>query len=54
MNVVDRLYKGYGDTSGGGVRAGKQGPLLAGGNAYVDREYPKLDHLIRVTIVDPR
>jgi len=52
MNVVDSLYNGYGDNSGGGVRAGKQGPLLEGGNAFVDREYPKLDHLIRVTIVD--
>src|SRR5215208_1298541 len=31
MDVVDRLYSGYGETSGGGVRAGNQGPLLAGG-----------------------
>jgi homoserine O-acetyltransferase len=54
MNVVDSLYSGYGDNSGGGVRAGKQGPLLEGGNAYVDREYPKVDHLIRATIVDRR
>jgi homoserine O-acetyltransferase len=54
MNVVDSLYNGYGDNSGGGVRAGKQGPLLEGGNAFVDREYPKLDHLIRATIVDRR
>ncbi|HXT14835.1 MAG TPA: peptidylprolyl isomerase [Gemmatimonadaceae bacterium] len=52
MDVVDRLYSGYGETSGGGVRAGKQGPLVAGGNAYVDRTYPLLDHLIRVTIND--
>ena len=52
MDVVDRLYNGYGETSGGGVRAGKQGPLLEGGNAYVDREFPKIDHLIRATIID--
>lgn len=52
MNVVDSLYNGYGETSGGGVRAGKQGALLEGGNAYVDREWPKLDHLIRATIID--
>src|SRR5262245_584292 len=50
MSVVDSLYGGYGETSGGGVRAGKQGPLMNGGNAYVDREYPKLDRLIRITI----
>ena len=52
MSVVDSIYTGYGETSGGGVRAGKQGPLLEGGNAYVDREWPKLDHLIRATIID--
>lgn len=52
MSVVDSLYNGYGDSSGGGVRAGKQGPLLSGGNAYADREYPKLDRLIRATIID--
>jgi homoserine O-acetyltransferase len=54
MNVVDSLYNGYGETSGGGVRAGKQGPLLSGGNGFVDREYPRLDHLIRATIIDRR
>jgi len=54
MAVVDSLYSGYGESSGGGVRAGKQGPLISGGNAYVDREYPKLDRLIRITIIDRR
>ena len=54
MNVVDALYGGYGESAGGGVRAGKQGPLLRGGNAYVDREYPKLDRLIRIRITDRR
>lgn len=53
MEVVDRLYSAYGETSGGGVRAGKQGPLLTGGNAFVDREYPRLDHLIRITVSAP-
>jgi len=54
MAVVDSLYSGYGETSGGGVRAGNQAPLFAGGNAYVDREYPKLDRLIRISIIDRR
>ena len=54
MDVVDRLYSGYGETSGGGVRAGNQAPLLAGGNAYVDREFPKLDRLLLITISDRR
>lgn len=50
MTVVDSLYSGYGENSGGGVRAGRQGPLFSGGNAYLDRAYPRLDRLIRVTI----
>ena len=54
MAVVDSLYSGYGENSGGGVRAGKQAPLFSGGNAYLDREYPKLDRLIRITVIDRR
>jgi cyclophilin family peptidyl-prolyl cis-trans isomerase len=50
MNVVDSLYGGYGESSGGGVRAGKQGALMSGGNAYADREYPKLDRLLRIAV----
>jgi len=52
MSVVDSLYSGYGENSGGGVRAGRQAPLFSGGNAYADRAYPRLDRLIRVTIID--
>lgn len=52
MDVVDSLYGGYGENSGGGVRAGKQGPLLTGGNVYIDREFPKLDRLIRIVVSD--
>ncbi len=50
MDVLDRLYSGYGEDSGSGVRQGKQGPLERGGNAYMDREFPRLDRIIRVTI----
>jgi homoserine O-acetyltransferase len=50
MDVVDRLYSGYGENSGSGMRQGRQGPLETGGNAYVDREYPLLDRIIRVTV----
>ena len=38
MEVVDALYSGYGEESGGGVRQGRQGPLERGGNAFMDRE----------------
>jgi cyclophilin family peptidyl-prolyl cis-trans isomerase len=54
MDVVEKLYSGYGETSGGGMRAGKQDHLFAEGNAYLDREFPKLDHLIRARILNPR
>ena len=50
MNVVDSLYSGYGENSGSGVRQGKQGPLAEGGSAFMDREFPLLDHIRRVTV----
>jgi homoserine O-acetyltransferase len=51
MDVVEKLYGGYGERSGGGMRAGHQDQMFEGGNAYLDREYPKLDKLIHATIV---
>ncbi len=51
MAVVDSLYSGYGENSGSGVRQGKQGPLEAGGNAFMDKEYPLLDRIKRVTVM---
>ena len=51
MDVVDRLYSGYGERSGSGMRAGKQGKLFEEGNAYLDREFPLLDKLIRAEIM---
>ncbi len=52
MEVADRLYAGYGEDPGGGMRGGRQGPIFAGGNAFLDREFPLLDRLIRATIAD--
>ncbi|HEV3042133.1 MAG TPA: peptidylprolyl isomerase [Candidatus Angelobacter sp.] len=51
MEVVDKLYSGYGETSGGGMRGGKQERLFKEGNAWLDREFPKLDKLIRAAIL---
>ena len=51
MDVVDRLYSDYGENSGGGMRAGRQGKLFEEGNAYLDREFPRLDKLLRARIV---
>lgn len=50
MNLVDSLYDGYGERAGGGVRAGRQQQMLAGGNVHLDTHFPKLDRLIRVTV----
>jgi homoserine O-acetyltransferase len=50
MSVLDSLYSGYGETSGSGVRQGRQGPLAEGGNAFMDREYPLLDRIRHVTV----
>ena len=54
MEVVDKLYSGYGENAGGGMRGGKQGKIFEGGNMYMDREYPELDKLITAKIVLPK
>jgi cyclophilin family peptidyl-prolyl cis-trans isomerase len=53
MDVADQLYDGYGEDAGGGMRGGKQGKIFEGGTAYLDREFPRLDKLIRATVVTP-
>ena len=50
MEVADALNSEYGERSGGGIRAGGQQPLFDGGNAYLDREYPRLDRIISARI----
>jgi cyclophilin family peptidyl-prolyl cis-trans isomerase len=50
MDVVDKLYAEYGETAGGGMRGGKQGRIFAEGNTHLDRDFPKLDKLIRATV----
>src|SRR5262249_3111906 len=40
LDVMDSLYSEYGENSGGGIRAGRQGPLFEQGNAYLSREFP--------------
>lgn len=51
MDVVDRLYDGYGESSGGGMRAGRQGPIFEEGNAGLDRDFPRLDRLLRASVM---
>jgi len=51
MEVVDRLYADYGESSGGGMRGGKQAKIFAEGNAHLDRDFPRLDRLLRASLV---
>jgi cyclophilin family peptidyl-prolyl cis-trans isomerase len=51
MDVVERLNGEYGENSGGGMRAGHQDAMFNGGNTYLDRNYPRLDKLIRAEVV---
>ena len=50
MEVADALNSEYGETAGGGIRAGRQQPLFDGGNAFLDREFPRLDRLVTARI----
>ncbi len=50
MEVVEALYAGYGESSGGGIRAGKQGPLFEQGNAFLKKNFPLLDYIIRARV----
>jgi homoserine O-acetyltransferase len=50
MDVADALDAEYGETSGGGIRAGRQQPLFDEGNAYLARSFPRLDYIVRATI----
>ena len=51
MAAADALNSEYGENSGGGIRAGKQDPLFDGGNAFLDREFPRLDRLLHAVVM---
>ncbi|HZI21024.1 MAG TPA: peptidylprolyl isomerase [Gemmatimonadales bacterium] len=52
IEVVDRLYGGYGEGAPAGLGP-EQGRIEAEGNAYLDRQFPKLDQVRRATIAAP-
>lgn len=52
MSVADSLYSGYGERSGGGIRAGKQDSVFATGNNYLLRNFPSLDYILQAKIID--
>jgi len=49
MDVVDKLYSGYGEGSPRG-KGPEQGKIQAEGNAYLTKEFPKLDYIKKATI----
>jgi peptidyl-prolyl cis-trans isomerase A (cyclophilin A) len=49
MEVMDGLNAEHGEGPGG-IRAGKQDLFFDGGNAWVDRAFPRLDVITRATI----
>jgi peptidyl-prolyl cis-trans isomerase A (cyclophilin A) len=51
MDVADALYAGYGEESGGGIRAGRQDPLFEGGNTYLKKNFPRLDYILRARVL---
>jgi peptidyl-prolyl cis-trans isomerase A (cyclophilin A) len=49
MEVVDDFYKGYGEGAPEGTGP-SQDRIQTEGNAYLDREFPKLDRILRTRI----
>jgi peptidyl-prolyl cis-trans isomerase A (cyclophilin A) len=51
MNVVEKLYAGYGEGAPQG-KGPSQGQIQAQGNAYLAKDFPKLDYVKKATIVE--
>jgi peptidyl-prolyl cis-trans isomerase A (cyclophilin A) len=51
MDVVEKLYSGYGEGFPGG-RGPNQGQIQAEGNAYLNKDFPKLDYIKKATIIE--
>src|SRR5262245_20287578 len=49
MNVVDKIYSGYGEGAPNG-KGPDQGRLQAQGNDYLAKDFPKMDYIKKATI----
>ena len=49
MNVVDRLYNGYGESAPSG-KGPNQGRVQGEGNVYLNKDFPRLDFIKAATI----
>lgn len=50
MDVAEKLYAGYGEARPNG-NGPEMNPFYEEGNAYLDREFPKLDYIRKATIL---
>ena len=49
MDVVESLYSGYGEGAPGGMGPA-QNLIQSQGNAYLEKEFPKLDYIKKTSI----
>jgi peptidyl-prolyl cis-trans isomerase A (cyclophilin A) len=49
MNIVEKLYDGYGEGAPSG-RGPEQGRTQMEGNAYLEKSFPKLDYIKMASI----
>jgi homoserine O-acetyltransferase len=54
MDIVESWYGGYGETAGGGIRGGQQGPIEREGAAWLDRNFPLLDRILTARVTRRR
>jgi cyclophilin family peptidyl-prolyl cis-trans isomerase len=53
LDLIDAVNAEHGEGPGG-IRAGKQDPFFQGGNAWLLRQFPRLDYITRATVKEPR
>lgn len=51
LDVIDRLYAGYDESAGGGMRGGRQGRIEAEGIRHLERDFPLLDYIRSARVV---
>jgi hypothetical protein len=51
MDVVDKLYSGYGEGAPSG-KGPNQGQIQAQGNAYLTKDFPQMDYVKTATIAN--
>ena len=52
MENVNNLYTGYGDGPPSGAGPDQEA-LTHGGNAYLKKDFPNLDYIVKATVIDP-